>query len=115
MSLAGQREEIRDYLMAVPGLQPDTYRPASITVGSAWPTMITQDRTPQTPGWMVSWRVWVVLDADERAAVDQFDQRLEEITEALADFGYAYEAAPTVIVTDGGDLYALTVTVRREA
>lgn len=117
MSLQGQREIIAEALSTVAGIKASQYRPVAIGPGSAWPQVGELTRDDEVPDFLVTWRVIVVLPADERAASRFFDAQIEPLVDALEgeDVGYVSTITPSLMKSDGGDLQVMVLTMRREA
>jgi len=115
MSLTGQRQEFLDALDTVDEVNAFAYRPAAPKTGDAWP--LIQDMERQTAlNFDVTWRVVVILPDDERKASDWFEAHHEPIAEALEEaFAYVERIEPGLVATEGGDLQAMFIIVRREA
>ena len=107
------REDIREALTDVDGVSPAAYRPTVLKTGDAWPLLSLLERGD---GWAFTrtWRVFVVLPQDERAASDRFDALVPDLLDALEPIGYVDRFEPVKIETSGGDLLALAVTLRSE-
>lgn len=114
MSLAGDRQEIADALTEVDGVTGHRYRPRTLPAGTAWPLLEGLARGPAYD-FAATWRVVVVLPADEVRASEWFDAHHEEVADALADVGYVERVEPGLVATEAGDLEAMFLTVRREA
>ncbi len=91
------------------------YRPADFKAGASWPLIDTIERGPGD-AFLVSWNVIVVLSADERTAMEQFEDVLPALIAAIedTDTGYVASAAPVTVTTSAGDLFALSINVRSE-
>lgn len=114
MSLSGQRAELVAALTDVVGVKAYLYRPPAMKTGDAWPLLQDMERGPASD-FEVSWRVVVILPDDERKASDWFDEHHEPIAEAIEDFGFVERIEPGLVATEGGDLQAMFLIVRREA
>lgn len=114
MSLVGQREAIAAALSTVDDVTGHQYRPRTMPPGTAWPLLGDLSAGP-AHDFLVTWRLVVVLPADEVAASKWFDGHYEDIADALADFGRVTQIQPGLIETDVGNLEAMFLTVEREA
>jgi len=114
MSLAGDREEIAAALSTVEGVTGHQYRPRTLPPGTAWPLLERLDN-PMALDFQATWRVVVILPADEQRASEWFDAHHELVTDALAPVGHVDRIEPGLVATDAGDLEAMFLTVRREA
>ncbi|WP_250009132.1 hypothetical protein [Actinoplanes sp. M2I2] len=114
MSIVTDRQDLADALDPVAGVQGHKYRPRTLKTGDAWPLLDGLDRGPARD-FEVTWRVVVILPADERRASEWFDEHHELVAEALEDFGYVERIEPGLVRTDAGDLQAMLITVRKEA
>lgn len=114
MSLTADRAAMQVLLSGVDGVKGFQYRPNVISDGDAWPMLESLD-DPEATAFVATWRVLVVLPPDEVKASEWFSDHYEPIAEALADFGYIDRIEPGLIATEGGDLQAMFLTVRKEA
>lgn len=115
MSLADDRTDLAAILSGVEGLKGFRYRPTSLNAGDAWPLIESLD-SPEAGAFQVTWRVVVILPADERAASDWFDTRWESVADALLDeFGVVDRIQPAAVDTEAGAVSALLFTVRKES
>lgn len=91
------------------------YRPATLSPGDAWPLVATIERGPGD-AFLVEWTVVVVLGSDEETAARQLEEVLPSVVAAIEDQdrGYVSGAAPAVVQTGGGDLFAMQINVRSD-
>lgn len=116
MSIAGDRAALAAALSAITGVTGHQYRPRVLTAGAAWPLLVGLEAAdPRVPAFEVTWRVVVILPADETAASRWFDTHHEDVAEGLENFGFVQRIEPALVATSAGDLEAMQVTVRKEA
>jgi hypothetical protein len=114
MSLEGQRAAIAAALSTVDDVTGHQYRPRTLPPGTAWPLLGGLDEGPARD-FLATWRIVVVLPADEIAASKWFDGHHEDVAAALANFGRVTRIEPGLVQTDAGDMEAMFLTVEREA
>lgn len=114
MNLPEQRQEIAAALSTVDGVTGSPYRPRLLDTGAAWPMLQALERD-QVPDLDVTWRVAVVLPADEETAAVWFDAHVEPLDDALSEVGWVSRFEPTTLRTNGGDLTVIMISMRREA
>lgn len=114
MSIVGDRAAIAAALSAVDDVTGHEYRPRTLPPGTAWPLLQRLDRGP-AQDFEATWRIVVILPADEITASKWFDAHHEAIADGLLDFGFVDPIEPGLVQTDVGDLEAMMLTVRREA
>ena len=114
MSLTGDRAAIAAALSTVDGVTGYAYRPTTPLQGDGWPLLGALDRADGT-AFYASWRVWVLMPQDERAAADWLDSHHEGLVDALeASVGFVDRIEPVVLSTIAGDQFALQITMRGE-
>lgn len=114
MSLVGQRAALATALSTVDDVTGHQYRPRTLPPGTAWPLLGQLEAGP-AHDFLATWRVVVVLPADEITASKWFDAHHEDLADALADFGRVTRIEPGLVQTDAGDLEAMFLTLEREA
>lgn len=114
MSITGDRAAIVAALADVDDVTAHEYRPRTMPPGTAWPLLGRLQRG-EAPDFEATWRVVVILPAEEIAASKWFDAHHEPIAEALLEFGFVDAIEPGLVQTDVGDLEAMFLTVRKEA
>lgn len=114
MSMTGDRAAIAAALSTVAGITGSAYRPTVLDQGAAWPLV---GRLVRGPGrdFMVTWRIAVVLPADEQRAADFFDGHVDALTDALDPLGYVSGIEPGSVATGAGDLPCMIITMERES
>lgn len=115
MSLAATRAAIAAAAADVDDVTGYPARPAVPRPGDAWVMWAGAERDA---GFLFvhTWRLIVVLAADEHTADAMNEEWSQALASAVEDAGAMYvdAIAPTVLATQGGDLYALTLTGRTE-
>lgn len=114
MSTTGDRQALADAISTVDGVKGHKYRPTVLAPGAAWPLLGELERASSVPAFEVTWRVVIVLPADEQRASEWFDEHHEDAADALAEFGYVERIEPAAVRTEAGDLDAMIITVRKE-
>lgn len=114
MSLSGERAALASLLTAVDDLTGYAHRPNAITPGDAWPLIDFLERQ-SSPDFEVTWLIIVVLPRDEQTAMEWFDDKHEEIADALSDFGYVDRIEPWPLQTEAGVMDCMILTLRKEA
>lgn len=115
MSLATDRQDIADLLNALDGISATPYQPKAYGPGVAWPLLEELTQDAEVPGFLVVWRVAIVLSGDVRTAAKWIDDNHEAVAEALEDFAYVFRIQPGTIATDSGDMNAVVFSMRKEA
>lgn len=113
MSLAGQRTQIAAALSTVTDVRGHEYRPTTPRPGDAWPLLSSLDRADGL-AFEVTWRVIVLLPQDERGASDWLDAHHEALVDGLLPVGFVDRIEPVTLPVNGGDQYALQITMRGE-
>lgn len=114
MSMTADRAAIAAALSTVDGITGSAYRPTVLDQGAAWPLISRLTRGPARD-YRVTWRVAVVLPADERRAADFFDAHVDALTDALDDVAWVSGIEPGAVATGGGDLPCMIITMDRES
>jgi hypothetical protein len=110
---AETRDSIAAALSTADGVTGYPTRPAVLKAGAAWPLLASVDHGPGA-AFAATWRVLLVLGADERTAVDQIDALLPAAVEALSPVLYVDTAVPVNLDTSEGAVLALQLTGRSE-
>jgi len=107
------RADLAAALDAVDGLTATAYPPSTMLPGAAWPLW---GGAEPAEGHALghTWRVFVVLPADPKAASIRTDDVLEDVMDALRPIAYVDEVEPVALTTSGGDVNALRFTMRSE-
>lgn len=113
MSIVNDRAEIAAALESVDGVKGYVKRPKAPKPGDAWPLLPDYDLQAGLV-WRPTWRVIVVLPADEAAAAEWMDDHFLPIVAALRVPAFPESAAAGVMQTSGGDLLILEITMRSE-
>jgi hypothetical protein len=116
MTLPAARAEIAEILSTVDDVTGSAYRPSVLRQGSAWPLIGEIVRDEETPGFMVTWRIVVILPGDEIPAAKWFDSHLDDIVETIDNsaWGYVSGVTPGLWESSGGPYPAMFITIRRE-
>lgn len=113
MSFADTRQVLATVLSAVPGVTGHAHRPSTPAVGDAWPVLGPWLRGAGD-GFLVTWRVRVMLPQDEEAASTWLDDHWPPLYYALKPCGHVQQGAPALLQSSAGDLYALEITMIAE-
>lgn len=113
MSILNDRAEIAAALDGVTGVKGYVKRPKAPKPGDAWP-LLPDYELQDGLVWRPTWRVIVVLPADESAAAEWMDEHFGPIVAALRVPAFPESAAPGVWQTSAGDLLILEITMRSE-
>lgn len=112
--LTGDRVAIAaalDYMEGVTGYE---FRPTTPRPGDAWPLLGALERGPAS-AFTVNWNVYVVLPADERAASQWIDDRVDELVGELEPVGFVDRVEPVKLdINNDQTAYGLLVTIRGE-
>jgi hypothetical protein len=96
IDLTSDREEIVEFLAAVPALNPMVWPPSVQAQGQAWPLLGRVETAGYGYG-SVTWRVIVLAGADARTAEQFTDANLGLIVEALRPFMYVDTITPVAL------------------
>lgn len=111
---ANTRAEIATALSTVSGVTGHALRPSVLGEGDAWPILSAIVRSEYGNAWAGSWRVLVLLPADEATAVTRTDDLFDDITDALAPLMAVDLVEPVLLQTEAGDRPALQFSGRSE-
>lgn len=114
MSVTTDRLELAEILSTVDGVHGFEFRPATFGTGDAWPQIGPLERGPAN-NFLVTWRVTIVLPANERKASSWFTDHIEDLTDALDQFAYVERIEPFILQTEAGDANAILLTMNKEA
>ena len=116
MSIVQGRAALADALSTLGehGIRGHEYRPFTPRSGDGWPLLGKLEHGPGG-AFEATWRVLVVLPADERLASDRTDELVPLLAEALIPVGFVDSFEPVALQTSGGDTFALQITIRSEA
>ncbi len=107
------RADLATVLSGVPDVTGHAHRPSTPAIGDAWPVLGPLDRDLGT-AFKVTWRVRVLLPQDEEAASEWLDAHWAPLFNALEPFGYVGRGVPVMLAAQGGELYALEITLTAE-
>jgi hypothetical protein len=113
MSITGTRRDLAAALTAVADVTGYEYRPATPTVGDAWPVMGPLNRDAGT-AFLVTWAVRVLVPQDEAVAAEWLDAHWPALFEVLEHVGSVERAEPILLPLVAGDLLAFEITIRAE-
>jgi hypothetical protein len=113
MSLKSVRDQIVQALYGVPGVTPYRHRPDVLAEGAAWPLFGPSTRDAGT-AFLQTWRVTVVLPADEIQASDWIDSHWALLFERLSPVGFVDTWTPAMLPTSAGELFTMMITMRAE-
>lgn len=113
MTTTEKRTAVASALSAVPDVHGYPHRPAAPAVGDAWPLLGNFVRQGGI-AFLVTWRVRVLLPQEEEAASVWIDAHWDALFYALEPHGFVTTAAPVMLASGGGDLYALEITMTAE-
>jgi hypothetical protein len=109
------RADIAAALSALDGVQGHVYRPATPRPGDAWPLTNGFARPDDSPMFLLTWRILVVLPQDERAASKWLDANWWMLVDGLDPVVFVAAIDPVELaVAPGGTMYALQITGRSE-
>ncbi|GAA2817454.1 hypothetical protein [Kribbella solani] len=113
MSFVESRAAIAEALSTVEGVTGYPKRPTTWTPGDA---IVLVEQIDHTLGvaWQVTWRIVLLLSGDEGVAIEQLDELLPLITDALQPLVYVDTATPEAVQTEGGDMTAVVILARSE-
>lgn len=117
MSIAGKRADLAAAIDTVPGVTGYPYRPTVPNTGDAWPLVGPIERDQPSGQFEVTWRMRIVLPADEAAASQWLDDHFLALWSALEDEGYITRAEPVSLSVgqpDNGSMYGFEITLRSE-
>jgi hypothetical protein len=106
------RRDIADAVSSVTGVTGHEFRPDVLGDGDAWPLIASLTR--EGAGWTTSWRVLLVLPADEAAAAARLEAIAQDLTDALQPVAAVDLIEPVTIKTQAGDLAGLQITARSD-
>jgi hypothetical protein len=109
------RQDITDALNDTGLVSATAYRPDVVAPGQAWPDVPTLVSSGAGWGFGREWTVTVLLPgSDPGNAARWWDAHLEDLLVALGSVIAVDRAEPTTFTTEGGTLYAATITGRSE-
>lgn len=113
---ATTRQSLADAISAVDGLEGHKTRPTPPQAGDAWPLNrgMTRGEGPAAAAFETTWSVAIVLGPDEGAAIDQFDELVPKVIDALQAEVFVDSARPLTIPTEAGPLYGVEIIGRSE-
>lgn len=114
MSTEEFRQELADTVTEVTGVQGYPYRPPSPRTGDAWPQWAGDDHDAQSGQFEASWRMFVMLPQDERAASQWSDEHKRPIIDALEPVVYVDRVQPGIVTTGAGDQMVMVFQFRGE-
>lgn len=115
MALTEVRQAMADALSTVEGVTGYTKPPTTARTGDAWPRFAGAERDPGTLQFTFTWRVLVLLAADEGVALDSLDDLVPDLYEALMSEAYVLRWEPVVYTSSAGATTpALEITMIRE-
>lgn len=107
------RQAIAAALNTVRDVRGTARRPTVLRPGAAWPQWAGAERGSAFT-FLRTWRVYVVLPADEAAADLWADEHIDALAAALEPVIFVSEVAPILLNTPEGDMFALMLTGRAE-
>lgn len=113
MSLTETRAEIAAALSTVDGVTGYTKRPSVWSPGDAI-VLVEQIDHVLGVAWQATWRIVLLMSGDEGVAIEQLDELLPLITDALQPIVYIDTATPEAVSTEGGDMTAVVIIARSE-
>ena len=111
------RNAIATALSSVDGVQGFSYRPSITNPGDGWPLSTVLNRTVGS-NYEALWKVVVVLpNQTEQEALTWYDEKFQEIADALeAEDGYVEQIEPGNLEVEGGSVKpCMIITYRNEA
>lgn len=106
------RAHIAEAASLVEGITGSEFRPAVLAPGACWPLIASLDAVKA--GYVTSWRILVVLSADERTAADQLTRWAPDLVQALGSTAWVESMAPVTIQTSAGEIPGLQITARSD-
>jgi hypothetical protein len=117
MSIAGKRLELAAAIDAVDGVTGYPYRPSNAGTGDGWPLLGPVERHQASGQFEATWRIRILLPADEAAASQWIDDHFVPLWAALEAHGYIDRAEPVALPVgqpDNTTMYGLEITLRSE-
>jgi len=113
VTIVGKRAEIVAALNGISGVAAYEFRPTTPRPGDAWPLLGPLERD-EGRSFLITWRVFVFLPQDERAASIWIDAAFDDLIDALSPVVYVDRVEPFLIPTGGAEQFALLITSRSE-
>jgi len=113
MTLVGKRAELAAALNTIDGVIGYEYRPTTPRPGDAWPLLGPMERD-EGRAFIVTWRVFVFLPQDERAASDWIDAHFDAVVDGLSPVVFVDKGEPFLIPAAGSEQFCLMISTRSE-
>ena len=114
MGVVSMRADLAAAVSTVAGVTGYPYRPPAPREGDAWPLMGSMDRDGDSGQFAATWRLIVMLPQAEHAASMFMDERLWDLVDAVAEFGWVDRMNPALVITSAGDQNAIEIQLRGE-